>query len=208
LRKPAYARSVFINCPFSVDYAPMFRALMFTVLDCGFAPRCGLEVRDGGEVRLQKIERLIEESMLGIHDISMMDLDQNTELPRFNMPFELGMFLGAKRFGDRRQKRKKSLILDSSPHRFRKSLSDIAGQDVESHDGQVADAVRCVRTFLNHATERDLPSAPHIIERHQGYDEDLPAICKQLGLDSSELDYKDLWTTMIEWQKARSGLAY
>ena len=35
-------------------------------------------------------------------------------MPRFNMPLELGIFLGAKRYGTGRQKQKITLVLDPS----------------------------------------------------------------------------------------------
>lgn len=66
---------------------------------CGFRPRCALEISDSIENRLSKIEKIIAESRLGIHDISFTDIDQKTRLPRFNMPFETGIFFAAKRFG-------------------------------------------------------------------------------------------------------------
>ena len=58
-----------------------------------------------------------------------MELDETNRLPRFNMPLELGLFLGAKSFSDEpRQKKKRCLILDSNPYRYQKFLSDIAGR--------------------------------------------------------------------------------
>jgi hypothetical protein len=57
-------------------------------------------------------------SQFGIHDVSRVELDESNKLPRFNMPLELGLFLGAKSFSDEaRQKKKRCLILDSDPHR-------------------------------------------------------------------------------------------
>jgi hypothetical protein len=47
---------------------------------------------------LSKIEKLIEVSKYGIHDISRTELNAHN-FPRFNMPFELGIFFGAKRHG-------------------------------------------------------------------------------------------------------------
>jgi hypothetical protein len=55
---------------------------------------CALEDDDAGEFRLSKIERIIEECKFGIHDLSAVALDVATGLPRFNMPLELGLFLG------------------------------------------------------------------------------------------------------------------
>ncbi len=49
-------------------------------------------------------------------------------LPRFNMPLELGIFLGAKRFGSQKQKQKNGLILDREKYRYQSFCSDIAGQ--------------------------------------------------------------------------------
>lgn len=92
-------RHVFINCPFDRAYRPLLRALLFAIHDCGFRARSALEVEDSGEVRVQKIIRIIKESPLGIHDISRVELDPSSNLPRFNMPLELGLFMGAKVYG-------------------------------------------------------------------------------------------------------------
>lgn len=55
--------SVFINCPFTEDYASLFEAMTFTVLACGYLPRSALEKGDSGEVRMDKITRLIKASL-------------------------------------------------------------------------------------------------------------------------------------------------
>ena len=109
--------SVFLNVPFDRAYRPLFEAMVFAVHDCGFRPRCALEASDGGHVRVQKIAAIIRECRLGIHDISRTELDRKSRLPRFNMPFELGVFLGAKWFGDDSQRRKNTLVLDRAKYR-------------------------------------------------------------------------------------------
>ena len=88
-------RDVFINCPFSPDYHGYFEAIVFAVARSGFTARCARENDDGGEVRFEKICRIIAESRYGIHDISKTEPDPGSGLPRFNMPLELGLFLGA-----------------------------------------------------------------------------------------------------------------
>lgn len=199
------AKSVFINCPFTADYEPIFRALVFAVVDCGYRPRSALEVVDGGDIRLQKIERLIEESKFGVHDLSNMELDRYTRLPRFNMPLELGIFLGAKRYGDKDQKLKRCLILDRDKFRYQTAISDISGQDIKAHGGDPREAIRCVRSFLSTASRRKtLPGAAHIIARYQRYEADLPAICEALRLDIADLEFNDLWQSMTVWQKANA----
>ena len=68
---------------------------MFVIFDCGFEARCALEDDDASRVRVDKIYDLISESKYGIHDISRVTLDHVHRLPRFNMPLELGLWLGA-----------------------------------------------------------------------------------------------------------------
>lgn len=133
-----YEDSVFVNCPFDAEYQEIFRAIVFTVHDCGFLARCALEVDDSGEVRIARINRIIRECRHGIHDISRTDADAVEKLPRFNMPLELGLFLGAREFGVGRQKLKRALILDTERYRFQRFCSDIAGQDIKAHEGSVA----------------------------------------------------------------------
>jgi len=73
--------------------------------------RCALEADDSGDVRIEKILAIIDQCKLGIHDISRTELNEHS-LPRFNMPLELGLFLGASRFGQGKTK-KITLIVDS-----------------------------------------------------------------------------------------------
>ncbi len=112
-----FETSVFVNCPFDDAYKPMFEAIVFAVFDCGYRPRCALEAYDAGEVRIEKIAALVRNCRLGVHDISRTELNA-AGLPRFNMPFELGLFLGAKRFGNAVQRRKTCLVLDREPYRY------------------------------------------------------------------------------------------
>ena len=200
------ANSVFINCPFTEDFSYIFRALVFAVVDCGYRPRCALEVVDGAQVRLTKIESIIENSKFGIHDLSNMDLDAESGLPRFNMPLELGLFLGARRFGEGSQKSKRCLILDRDRYRYQQAISDISGQDLSCHNGDAEEAIRCVRDWLRTAGRRTtLPGAGHIIDRFRRYEADLPAICEALRYEESRLTFNDLWETMVEWQKVQDG---
>ena len=124
-----YGRQVFINCPFDDAYLPLFRAITFVIRACDYQARCALEAMDAGEIRMAKILRLIRGCRFGIHDISRTTLDPVSNLPRFNMPLELGLFLGAAHYGNSTQRRKQTLVLDVERFRYQKFLSDIAGQD-------------------------------------------------------------------------------
>jgi hypothetical protein len=198
-----YERSVFINCPFSSDYQHIFRALLFSVYACGYRPRCAFEISDSTQNRLSKIERIIERCRFGIHDLSFMGLDAKTGLPRFNMPFELGMFFAAKRFGVGRQKRKIALILDMRGFRYRESLSDISGQDIAIHKGNATTAIRQIRDWLN-ACQRPrspLPGGDHISRQYRRFSRQMPAAAKKQRLAAGELTYADVCRAIESWLK-------
>jgi len=107
-----YEDNVFINCPFDEEYKPIFDVIIFTVHDAGFVARCALEISDATQNRFEKIVKIISESKYGIHDISRTELDPLNSLPRFNMPLELGLFLGCRKFGSRKHSTKVCVILD------------------------------------------------------------------------------------------------
>jgi hypothetical protein len=156
--------AVFVNCPFDPEYKPIFDAVMFAVHRCGFLVRCALEDSDSNVVRIEKIVQMIAECDLGIHDLSRVDT--HGSLPRFNMPFELGLFIGAQRYGSSRQRQKRCLILAGEPYQHQRFISDIAGQDVDAHQGRPQEAVRAVRQFLvQHAPSgAKLPGRDRILE--------------------------------------------
>lgn len=72
--KPRFADSVFINCPFDKDYWPIFEAIIFSIVNCGFVPRCSLEIQDSGQTRYENIQNIIKSSKYSIHDISRVQL--------------------------------------------------------------------------------------------------------------------------------------
>jgi hypothetical protein len=94
--------AVFINVPFDDAYDPLLEVLIFTIQASGYKVRCALEEDDSGDIRLDKLVRLIGESPRSIHDLSRIDRGAG-DLPRFNMPFELGMAMGARRFSPSRR---------------------------------------------------------------------------------------------------------
>ena len=105
-------------------------ALTFAVFACHLRPRCAPEANNAAMTRIDKIVELIRDCRWGIHDISRTELSEEFGLPRFNMPLELGLFLGAHRFGSGVQREKTCLVLDSERFRYQRFISDIAGHDV------------------------------------------------------------------------------
>ena len=194
------AGNVFINCPFDNDYLILRNALLFAIFDCGFIPRCTLEEDDSGNVRFNKIQKIISECRFGVHEISRTELDQETQTPRFNMPFELGVFLGAKLFGNRQQKGKVCLVLDREEYRYQTFISDIAGHDIRSHENKPEIVIRHIRNWLNNASGRKtIPGGQEIIRRWQRFEADLPAMCKQSAIEVDELTYNDQTNFISEW---------
>jgi hypothetical protein len=207
LGKTGYFEQVFINCPFDGEYRPMFEALVFAVHDCGFVARCALELEDASQVRIDKIQSIIKACGLGIHDISRTELDDTWKLPRFNMPLELGLFLGAKKYGTGEQRKKLGLILDREPFRYQKYCSDIAGQDIRSHDGDPLECVKIVRNWLRNASSASdvvIPSGSVMVKRYERFQRELPLLCDRLRLDRNELIFNDFTTLAAEWLKVNS----
>lgn len=197
-----FKKNVFINCPFDQRYFPLFNAIVFTVHDIGFRPRCALEASNAGQFRLSKILDIISECKYSIHDLSRTELDRDSRLPRFNMPLELGLDLGCKRFGSSRQKDKVCLIMDVEPFRYQKFISDIAGQDISSHSGLEKQVVEIVRNWLRlEVSPRrvKIPSGTGIFKRYQTFQRALPKICKKLGWNSKQLPFADFSYAVATW---------
>lgn len=197
-RRPQRKDAVFINCPFDAAYWPRFEVVVFTIYACGFVPRCALEEIDAGDNRLDKIVRMIEESRYGIHDLSRVELDDGNRLPRFNMPFELGLDIGAKKLG--RYKDKRLLVLDTDRFRYQRFLSDIAGQDISAYDGSIDGIIRVVRDFLRAASKREnVTGAERIREWYAGFTASLPGLCERTGINRGELSYPDYLQFVEQW---------
>jgi hypothetical protein len=203
----AYDDSVFINCPFDEVYQPLFRALFFAIHDCGFVARSALEVHDGAEVRIAKIARIIFECRHSIHDLSRVEADGASGLPRMNMPFELGLFLGARLFGNPRQRKKTCIIFDRDQYRYQRFLSDIAGQDIRAHNGDPAEIIRAVRNALVTTLPADVlvHSGKRMAERYGRFLQELPDLCALLMLDPDDLGHRDLARVINQWLRHNPG---
>ena len=206
MRSIHYNDNVFINCPFDSVYKPLFDAMIFAVYDCGFRARCALEEEDGSQVRIDKIYRFIANCRYGIHDISKTELDEGSGLPRFNMPLELGIFLGAKRFGIIREKRKKCLILEAESYRYQQFISDIAGQDIQAHNNSSEDIIKVVRDWLRNASKRKtIPSGSIISRRYQDFRRDLPQIARKCKLTVEDMIFNDYTLVVTRWLETKAN---
>ncbi len=101
-----------------------------------------------GSVRIDVIKELIENSKYSIHDLCRNISSEANQLPRFNMPFELGIDIGAQSFGNKSLKQKRILILETNPYEYQKFISDIAGQDIDSHKDDPKTLLTKIRNWL------------------------------------------------------------
>ena len=194
-----YDRNVFINCPFDAEYAPIFEAIVFSVHYAGFRAKCAREKLDSSQVRVQKISALIAASRYSIHDLSRTQLDSSSHLPRFNMPFELGMDVGCKTYSERHAG-KSFLIFESKKYDFQKYISDISGQDVQYHGDDPKQAVKQVRNWLQaESSDPKIPGGTAIFETYERFRSDLPKICTKFRLELSELTFVDFSQITATW---------
>lgn len=199
-----FTSDVFINCPFDPLYKPLFDAIIFAVFDVGFRPRCSLETSNAGRIRINKIADIIAECKYGIHDLSRVELDTVSGLPRFNMPLELGIDLGCKMFGKNHQTEKVPLILDQERYRYQSYISDLAGQDIREHNNNEDEVIEHVRNWLRHELDPKvviIPSGELIFKRYTLFKTALPAICSTLHWDIKKLEYPDFSFAISHWIK-------
>jgi hypothetical protein len=202
---PPFNRSVFVNCPFDDDYAPILQAVAFAVTRLGFHPRLAPENADNGANRLDRIAELIEQSRFGIHDLSRCRSTARKQYARMNMPFELGMDHAARRFGPGALAGEVILVLEDARYDYQKALSDIAGWDIEAHGGDYRKAVRHVRNWLVRQQAPDAVGATRILNDYADFQE--RHWIRELGRGASEDDVRAYPTVhvveaMQEWVDA------
>ena len=122
------------------------------------------------------------------------------------MPLELGIFLGAKKFGAEEQKKKKGLILDTERYRYQQFISDIAGQDIQAHNDAPKIIVTVVRNWLRSASRREtIPSGSIIWERYEEFTEKLPQTAREARLIAEELIFNDYTWMVAQWLETKGN---
>jgi hypothetical protein len=188
---PGYNDSVFINCPFDSEYMSILQAVVYTIYRCGFYPQIALREDDATDFRLDKIMRLIQNCRYGVHDISRTEITHEG-LPRFNMPFELGLFFGAKRFGNKAQRTKSALVLERIKFTYQRYISDLNGIDTKAHNNDPTIVIRQVRDWLATASARSGIPGHIIIQReYKQFRLDLIDIITEAGFDNDDILFSD-----------------
>ena len=193
----AFERSVFINCPFDEEYRPILRSILFCIFYLGFEPRIAIERLDGAEPRIEKIFELIEASKFGIHDLSRIRAKKVGEFFRLNMPLELGLDMGCKRFKGEPWSEKKCLILETERYRFQAALSDLSNSDIEAHSDEPLEALTVVRNWLNNEARLDAPGPAFIWGRFVDFIADTDDALIAKGFSRRDIDR----LPMAEWMQ-------
>jgi hypothetical protein len=157
-----FETNVFINCPFDKEYTPLLRTLAFVLLSLDLEPKLS-QTLSSATIRINQIKQHIRSCKYSIHDLSRSKALKKGELPRFNMPYELGLDIGAAEYGGKKLKGKKVLILETERYHYQKVLSDIAGQDIANHHDDPQTLTLRVRNWFSDNTDGPtLPSASQI----------------------------------------------
>lgn len=136
---------VFVNVPFDPEYEPLFIALISGLASLGLRPRSVLEVTTTKD-RLNRLVSLLETTSFSVHDISRVQLSgKSHRLPRFNMPFELGLAVAVAQLAKKRSWNHEWRVFEAVNYRLQTSLSDLNGYDPLIHGGTPDGMLRKLR---------------------------------------------------------------
>ncbi|MEO6313812.1 MAG: hypothetical protein ABIU63_08910 [Chitinophagaceae bacterium] len=184
-----FESNVFINCPFDKFYIPLLQPMLFSVLYFRLNPLIS-ETKSSGQVRVDQIKKHIFNAQYSIHDISRSEALGKNDLPRFNMPFEMGLDFGCQAFGKGKRAYKKCLVFEKKKYHYLKVISDIGGQDIENHNDNPEELVRKLRNWFAAVLNNHQPSPTLIWE---DYNKFLTDLSERLKADSfSENDIESL----------------
>lgn len=203
-----YSDSVFINCPFDDAYIPLLQATVYAVYRCGFIPQSALGADNAVENRLDKIIRCIKNCRYGIHDLSRIEMNV-AGFPRFNMPFELGIFFGAKKLGKAQQHNKSALVFERVKYTYQQYISDLNGIDTKAHGNDPLNVIRQIRNWLSTESRRTtIPGQARLIAEFQDFISSYPAVATAAGLDPVNLPFNDFCLILEEDVRVRIKKTY
>jgi hypothetical protein len=184
----SFETNVFINCPFDSQYIGLLRPLLFTIIYFDLEPKLS-QTKSSSNVRIDQIKQHIRDSKFGIHDLSRSKALKKNELPRFNMPYELGLDIGCAEYGRKKFRDKKILILETKKYHYQRVLSDIAGQDIEDHNDDPKTLVKKVRNWFSTVDDiNEYSSANEIWIAYNQFYDDLTTKLKAKGFIAADIE--------------------
>jgi hypothetical protein len=174
-RRRAERYSVFLNIPYDSAFENLYLAYIAGLSAFGLIPRATLEIPTS-QRRLERILKLIQHCSYSIHDLSRVQLDPRApRVPRFNMPFELGLAVAE----DAGKRRDSWYVCETVPYRISKSLSDLNGSDVRIHGGTVRGVFGALCDIFVRKTRQ--PSVQQMNRVYRVLRGNLPTIMRQAG---------------------------
>lgn len=192
--------NVFINCPFDNNYFSLLKPLLFSLCYIDLNPQIS-ETSDSGEIRLHKIKNLIKNSRYSIHDLSRMEPMIDSDLPRFNMPFECGIDFGMKLSNPAEFANKRFLILEKEQYRYQKVISDISGNDIKAHKNNPEQIIKVVRDWFK-PNNPNIPRHKEIWLAYNEFEFDYEEILNAEGYDPKDINsltFSDIIEYMKTW---------
>jgi hypothetical protein len=171
--------AVFLNIPYDDRFERLYIAYISGLTHLGLRPRATIEI-PGGRDRLGKILDLIRSCHYSIHDLSRVELDRNAPFatPRFNMPFELGLAVAATRIDSLPEN---WFVFETKHRRVSKSLSDLAGTDVNVHDGTVDGVMRELGNAFVRQSRNGRYSVPGMMKTYRTVSASVEVILRETG---------------------------
>ena len=114
------------------------------------------------------------------------------------MPYELGLFFGAKYYGTGDQKKKQTLVFEKIQFSYQRFISDLNGIDTKAHRNNPNEAIVQVRDWLKTNSKRAaIPGSTLISKEYRQFLKELPIIIKRMNLNSMNLQMVD-YTIIVE----------
>ncbi|MNS84278.1 hypothetical protein D3C72_1180960 [compost metagenome] len=151
---------------------------------------------DSAEARIEKIIELIQNSKYGIHDLSRIKADKAGEMFRLNMPLELGIDIGAKRFGQGQLQSKKCLILETERYRYQAAVSDLSNSDIAVHGNEPLEAFTVVRNWLDTEAGLNIDGPTRLWDQFTDFVADNDDALVKRGFSRRDIDRLPLPTLM------------
>ena len=168
--------SVFLNIPYDEAFERLYLAYIVGTTAFRLIPHTTLEIPDTTR-RLDRIQTLLHRCRYSIHDLSRVQVSRTApRIPRFNMPFELGLAVSWSNINPGRHS---WFVCDSERHRVLKSISDLAGTDINIHDGRIQGVMRELCNMFVRRSVR--PDVTDLMKRYRKLRSVLPQIQRRAG---------------------------
>jgi hypothetical protein len=173
------SNDVFLNCPYDKLFRPLYLAYIVGLVDLGLTPVTTLGIPSNA-TRIDRIYDLIRASRYSIHDLSRVQLTHTApRVPRFNMPFELGLSVAWAR---ERPHRHTCFVFESVKRRGHKSLSDMAGTDFNIHSDSSQGVMRELCSAFVRQSQR--PTVPNMMRHFTLLNAAIPKLLLNNGTNS------------------------